>query len=1022
MLLSNFSIRRPVSATMMSLALIVFGIIGYFRLPVRELPDVDPPVVSVTTVYPGASPEIVEREVTKVLEEELNTIEGIRTMTSSSKEQLSSITVEFSLTRDVDVAAQDVRDKIARIRRSLPDDIDPPVVAKQEADATPIMWVALNSGTLSPLDLTDIAENFYKDRIQNVEGVGRVMIGGAQRFSVRVRLDAMKLAAHQLTVGDVNAALLAQNVELPSGKVESRSREFTINTEGQFKTPEQFNDLIVTTRGGTPIRLRDVGIAEAGVEDERTVARFKGKPAVGLGVVKQSKANTVEVADKVKALVAKLDEVKPPGVEATIAYDSSIFVSRSIEEVKETLLVASALVVVVIFIFLRSIRTTIIPALAIPTSIIFTFAVIQWLGFTINNLTLLALVLSIGIVVDDAIVVLENAFRHIEEYGKPPMQAAKDATAEVGFPVLATTLSLIAVFIPVAFLTGATGRLFYELGITVAVAVGVSCFVSLTLTPMLCSRYLRHQTKHNAIYNALESVFNGLSNGYRAALGFTLRFRFIMVIVGAASIYGIYHFGNLLKRELLPTEDKGSFLVLTIAPEGSTLEYTDKYQHMAEGVISGIPEVDRYFSAVGLAMEGVGQPDLGIMFARMVPWEERTRTQSEIVQSVFGPLMGIPGFLAIPIEPPPLASAGFDQKLLLMVQGQDLAELAKYSNDLVGKMRERPDIFVDPKSDLKVSKPELRVTIDRNKAADLGVSVRDIATTLQVLFGGQDVVKYKQAGEQYNVMVQLERQSRITPADVSDIHVRTTSGSLVPLGNIVKVSEGVGPSNISHYDRLRAAKVGANLAPGVTLGEAITVLQQLAKEALPPSYGTAFTGEAREFMEGQGSLIFVFLLALLMTYMILASQFESFADPFTILLAVPLAIAGALATLWLKGMTLNIYSMIGLVMLIGLSAKNSILLVDFANQERARGLGLFEATIRAGAVRLRPILMTAISTIIGAVPIALSLGAGSISRKPLGWAIVGGMIISTILTLFLIPVVYTLIAQATDFLRGKPKS
>lgn len=1014
MFLSNFSIRRPVSATMMSVALVVFGLIGYFRLPVRELPDVDPPVVSIITVYPGASPEIVEREVTKVLEEELNTIDGIRTMTSSSKEQVSSITIEFSLTRPVDVAAQDVRDKISRIRKTLPDDIDPPVVAKQEADASPIIWVALNSSTLSPLDLTDIAENFYKDRLQNVEGVGQVIIGGAQRFSVRVRLDAHKLAAHQITVGDVSTALQTQNLELPSGRVESKSREFTINTEGQFKTPEQFNELVIAWRNGAPIRLKDVGFAEAGVEDERTVARFKGKPAVGLGVVKQSKANTVAVADKVKELLAKLEPVKPAGVEATIAYDSSIFVSRSIKEVKETLILASALVTLVIFIFLRSIRTTLIPALAIPTSIIFTFAVINWLGFTINNLTLLALVLCIGIVVDDAIVVLENAFRHIEEYGKTPLQAAKEATTEVGFAVIATTLSLIAVFIPVAFLTGTTGRLFYELGVTVAVAVGISCFVSLTLTPMLCSRYLRHQSKHNWMYNVLESFFNGMSNGYRALLGFVLKARLLMLIVGAASMFAIYYFGGLLKRELLPVEDKGSFLVLTIAPEGSTLEYTDKYQKQAEAVIAGIPEVDRYFSAVGLAIEGVGQPDTGIMFARMIPWEQRKRSQSDIVHSIFGPLMGIPGLLAIPIEPPPLSSAGFDQKLLMMVQGDDLTELSNFSNELVGKMRAMPNIFTDPKSDLKVSKPELRVTIDRNKAADLGVSVRDIASSLQVLFGGQDVVKFKRGGDQFKVMVQLERGSRITPSDVGSIYVRTTSGSLVSLGNIVTIKEGVGPSNISHYDRLRAAKIGANLAPGITLGEAITALQKLSKETLPPSYGTAFAGESREFLEGQGGLLFTFMLALLMTYMILASQFESFSHPFTVMLAVPLAVAGALATLYVCNMTLNIYSMIGLVMLIGLSAKNSILLVDFANQARASGLPLFEATIRAGAVRLRPILMTAISTIIGAVPIAFGLGAGSVSRKPLGMAVVGGMAISTLLTLFLIPVVYTLVVQLTD--------
>lgn len=1022
MFLSDTSIRRPVTAAMMSLALLVFGYLSYRGLPVREYPDVDPPIVSVTTIYKGANPEVVETEVTKIMEEELNTLDGVRTMVSQSREQISVITIEFVLNRDVDVAAQDVRDKIARIRAKLPDDIEPPIIAKQEADAQPILWVALYSSTLSPLDLTDVAENFYKDRLQNIEGVGQVMIGGAQRFAIRIRLDASKLAAHQLTVADVSRALQSQNVELPSGRIDSNQREFSIRTEGELKSPEAFNDLILAYRDGAVVRLREVGTAETGVEDERTLARFMGQPAVGLGVIKQSKANTIAVATQIKKLVAELDATKPAGVQTRIAYDSSIFVERSITEVKETIILASLLVTAVIFLFLRSIRTTIIPALAIPTSIIGTFAIISWLGFTINNLTLLALVLSIGIVVDDAIVVLENAFRHIEQYGKTPMQAAIDATREVGFAVIATTLSLVAVFVPVSFLSGATGRLFYELGITVAVAVSLSAFISLTLTPMLCSRYLRHQAKHNAVYMGLEAFFNAMSRGYRRGLEGMLRHRFIALIAGAVAFGSIGYFGTTMKREFLPTEDKGSFLVVTIAPDGSTLEYTDKYQRMAEGIMASVPEVSTYFSAVGLNRDGVGQPDSGLMFARLKPWEERKRTQTEVVRSLQGPLISIPGFLAFPIEPPPLSSSGgFSQKLQYVIQTDDLGDLSKFTDIMVGKMRQMPQLLLNVDSDLKVTKPELRVTINRNKAADLGVSVRDIASTLQVLFGGRAETTFKRQGDQYDVIVQLARASRSTRSALDGVYVRTSSPGqpLVPLSNIVSVEEGVGPSAIGHYNRLRSATLRANLAPGVTLGEALEAMDKLAADTLPGGFATALAGESREFREGQGNLIFTFLLAMLLVYMVLASQFESLTDPMTILLSVPLAVAGAMATLWVAKMTLNLYSMIGLIMLIGLASKNAILLVEFANQLRAQGRSIMQATIEAGEIRLRPILMTAISTIIGAVPIAWGLGAGSASRRPLGMAVVGGMAIATLLTLYLIPVVYSLFAEFVDKFRGK---
>lgn len=1023
MVLSDICIKRPVLATMLTAALVVFGWIGYTRLPVREFPDIDPPIVAVTTVYPGANPEVVETEVTEVLEEELNTIEGIRTMVSTSREQVSAITIEFELERNVDIAAQDVRDKIARIRRLLPDDIDPPVIAKQDADAQAIMWIALFSDNYSPLELTDMAENLFKDRIQNIEGVGQVMIGGAKRFAVRVRIDADRLAAHMLTVSDVSDALRREHVEIPSGRVEGPTREFTIRTEGEFRTPEEFNNLIIAYRQGAPVRLRDVGVAETGVENERTLARFLGKPAVGLGVVKQSKANTVDVADKVKVILAQLEKLLPPGVETKVAYDQSIYIKRSILEVKESLFQAGILVTLVIFLFLRSVRTTIIPVLAIPTSIIGTFFVINALGFTINNLTLLALVLSIGVVVDDAILVLENAFRHIEEYGKPPMQAAQDATREVGFAVIAATLALVAVFVPVAFLKGATGRLFYELGITVAVAVMLSGFVALTLTPMLCSRFLRHKPKHIHVYFVLENIFNKMSETYERWLAIVLRHRTATAIGGAVALALILVFLAILPREFLPTEDKGSFLVLISAPEGATMEYTDVYQRQIEAVIGSIPEMNTYFSAIGLSREGIGQPNSGIMFVRLKDWGERKRTQSEIVRALQPQLFAIPGVLAFPIEPPPLGSAGWSQKVQFVVQAPDLDELGEYTEELLGKLRQTPSL-VNVDSDLKINKPELRVFIDRNRAADLGVSVRDVATTLQVLFGGQDVTKFKRKGDQYDVIVQLRRESRSVPQDLESVYVRTGAGTatnspLVQLSNLVAVKETVGPSQINHYNRLRSATIRANLAPGATLDEALNAVQRAANETLPPSFSTSLAGESREFREGQVNLAFTMFLATLVVYMVLASQFESFLDPFTILLAVPLAVMGAMATLFVARMSLNLFSVVGMVMLIGLSTKNSILLVEFANQLHAKGTPLLEATAKAGAVRLRPILMTAITTVFGALPIALALGAGSQSRRPLGMAVVGGMAVSTFLTLFVVPVVHTLLVEAVERIKAR---
>lgn len=1033
MALSDVSIRRPIFASMMAAAIVLFGLIAMSRLPLREYPDIDPPVVSVTTVLLGASPENIETEVTEVLEEELNTIDGIKSMTSISKEQVSLITIEFELNRNVDASAQDVRDKVSRVRGKLPDDIDEPVISKLSADAQAIMWLALSSDVYSPIELTRYAEDVLKDRLQNLNGVGSVIIGGAKRYAIRIWIDGDKLAAHRLTVADLQRTLQAENVELPGGRIEGRQREFTVKAEGELKRPEQFDELVIAYENATPVRLKDIGHAEAGVENERNLARFMGKPAVGLGIVKQSKANTLSVASRVKAEVEKMKPSLPAGIAVKMAYDSSIFVERSVTEVAESLMIAFVLVVFVIFVFLRSFRTTLIPALAIPTSIIGTFTLMYLLGFTINNLTLLALTLAIGVVVDDAIVVLENAFRHIEQFKKTPMQAATDATHEIQFAVVATTISLVAVFIPVAFLQGSTGRLFNEFAIAVAASVLLSAFIALSLTPMLCSRILHHEEKHNKLYMVFERFFNWLSDTYRRWLNRAVHHRGRVVLLGVASIGVSVLCFYLLKHEFIPTDDKGAFIVFISAPEGATMDYTDKYLKQIEAIVDAIPEKESYFAAIGLAMQGPGRVNDGIMFCRLKPWGERKRSLQEIVATLQPQMLGITGVLAFPIILPPIGT-GFGQKFQFVLQQQDLQELNKVNQEFLNKVRTIPGL-VFPDTDLKLNKPELRVEIDRRKAADLGVTVRDIASSLQILLGGLDLSKFNLDNRQYDVIAQLYHADRVSPQDLEKIYVRTRTGALVPLSNLVSMREDVSPSQINHYNRIRSAtissglmdsmplmqrlgiwyavksgKLPAAMAPkSTTLGEALDNVDKLAKENLPAGFRTTYAGESREFREAEGVLIFAFILAIIVVYMVLASQFESLMHPFTVMLAVPLSFVGALGALLVTGMTLNLFSQIGIIMLVGLVTKNSILLVDFANKAKEAGKSTLEAVVEAGAIRLRPILMTSISTIFGVLPIAFGLGAGSMSRRPLGMAVVGGMITSTFLTLFVVPVVYSLL-------------
>jgi multidrug efflux pump len=1031
MILPRISIQRPVLTSMMSLALVLFGLISLMRLPVRELPDIDPPIVSVTTVYPGANAAVVETEVSERLEEEINNIEGIKTLTSQSREQVSTITVEFDLGRDIDQAAQDVRDRVARVRGRLPETIKEPIVAKQEADAQPVIWIGMNSERQTPLELTTLAERQIKNRLQTVKGVSSVLIGGEQRFSMRLWLDAEKMAAHQISVLDVERALQQQNVELPSGRVENMSREMTIETRGELKTPEEFNQLVVRADGEKLIRLRDVGEARAGVENERTVARNNGRPCIFLGIVKQSKANTVDVAEGIKAEVERLKPILPDGVEMVFNYDESIYVSNAIKEVWGTLGLAFVLVVIIIWLFLGSVRSTLIPAVAIPVSIIGTFAILHALGYSVNILTMLALVLAIGVVVDDAIVVLENIHRHIEQ-GMKPMAAAFKGMEEIAFAVIAITISLICVFLPLAFQKSATGRLFIEFAVAVAGSVAVSAFVALSLSPMMAARVLKPIDHHKKPFFIIRG-FNGLvgwfTRIYERGLRWSLAHRLVVVLVALGSLWLTYEAFRRLEGEFLPEEDKSRLLCFVFTPEGSTVEYTDAQVRKMESILKDVPEVEAYGSVTAFAMAGPGLANNAIVFVKLK--DERKRGVQEIVNGPDG-LRGkfwneIPGAIAVPNIPKAIGR-GFGAPFQLVLQAQDLEELNRYTTETLNKMRGLP-FLVNVRTSFEVTKPELRIEIDRNRAAALGVSIEDVSRTLQILFGGLDLSRIKLAGKEYEVIAQLQRNSRLLPQDLDRLYVRNRDGRLIQLSAIVNRSEGAAPNAIEHYNRLRSATISASLN-GVPLGTAITKVDEVLKAELPPGFSYEWAGESRDFKDAGSEFIWVLALALIIVYMVLAAQFESLLHPFTVLLAVPLAGLGAAGLLWIvntlgasgiippvPAMNINLFSLIGLILLVGLVTKNSILLVEFANQQRAQGVNPYDAMIQAGVVRLRPILMTAFSTIAGIIPIAIGFGAGAESRRPMGIAVIGGMLTSTFLTLLIIPVVYTLFSDFGAWLK-----
>jgi multidrug efflux pump len=1003
--LFEICIRRPVFATVLSLVVLLVGAISYTRLAVREYPKIDEPVVSVSTTYLGASAEVVESQITKILEDSLAGIEGVEVMTSQSRSERSQINVSFRLDRDPDSAAADVRDKVARVRARLPDEVDEPVISKVEADASPIMWIAVLAGGMSDLEVSDHLNRYVKPRLSVLPGAADVRIFGERKIAMRIWLDRDRLAAYRLTPQDVEQALRRQNVEIPSGRIESKAREFSIVAQTDLQNPQQFENVVVTSVAGYPVRLRDVAAVREGPAEERVIARFNGQPSINVGVIKQATGNPLELSTAVRAEIAKINETLPSGMKLVMTYDSSVFIQKSIESVFTTITEAVILVSLVIFLFLRNLRATIIPLVTIPVALIGAFGLMYAFGFTVNTLSLLAMVLAIGLVVDDAIVVLENIYRNIE-HGMDRMQAALQGTREIGFAVIAMTLTLASVYAPLAFATGRTGRLFIEFALTLAGAVLVSGFVALTLSPMMCSQLLRYQARHSWLYNKIEDFFHALTAGYGRLLGAALRLRWIVALVWLAVIGVMVLLFVNMKSELAPLEDRGVIFGRVQSPQGSTIQYTADNLRAIEGFYARIPEMAAYNAVAGFPTVTDGNAIL-----RLKPWDERKRTQMQVAEELRPHFMAMPGVVGFPVNPPSLGQSSRSTPIEFVIMSQvPYAELQRMVGQFLGEMSKYPGVQ-NLQTDLRLNTPELRVDVNRDKLADVGVAVETVGQTLQTMLGGRQVTRFKKDGEQYDVIVQVAPRDRSTPADISDIYVRNTRGEMIQLANLLDVGENVSPQSLNHFNRLRAVTITATLAPGYALGEALQAMERTARSVLPRTAQTDLNGQSREFRNSSGSIVLTFALALAFIYLVLSAQFESFVDPFIIMLSVPLSMAGALLALWLTGGTLNIYSQIGLITLVGLITKHGILIVEFANQMQDQGKSKLEAVKEAAVLRLRPILMTTGAMVLGAMPLAMATGAGAESRIQIGWVIVGGMSVGTVLTLFVVPTFYTLIAR-----------
>jgi len=1005
MQLAETSIRRPVFATVLSLLIVLIGAVSFNSLTVREYPKIDEPVVSVTTTFAGASSEVMEAQVSKVLEDSLSGIEGVDVITSASRQERSQISVRFALSRDADAAAADVRDKVTRVRQRLPQGIDEPVIAKVEAESFPVIFLALSSDTHNALQLSEMANTLVKPVLQTAPGAAEVNIYGERKFSMRIWVDPDKLAAYKLTVQDLEDALRRANLEVPAGRIESAQREFDVTAATDLQRPQEFAQVVIRSVNGQPIRIGDVARVQEAPVDERSFVRLNGRDAVGVGVVRQITANPLDLSKGVRALLDKLRRDLPPGVQIEVANDNSVFIDQSIKAVFITIVEAAVLVALVIFVFLRTLRASLIPLITIPVSLIGTFAMMALAGFSINTLTLLALVLAIGLVVDDAIVMLENIYRHIEE-GLPPFQAAIKGAREVGFAIVAMTMTLVAVYAPLAFSPGRTGRLFTEFALALAGAVVISGVVALTLSPMLSSLLLRHNPKPSWFDTHMDALLNRVTGAYSRWLVWSLGKRYLVLVVMLASgVVSWWVLGDI-KRELAPLEDRGVVLARVNAPDGATLAYTDRYVRSVERIAEDYPEFDRIFATVGNPT--VSQANV---FFRAKPWEERSRTTLEMARTMSPKFAAVPGVSAAPITPPSLGQGFRSQPIeFVIITSDSYQELAKTVRSFQDELAKNPG-FVQVDTDLRLNKPEIKLEVDRERAADMGVNVDVIARAIETLLGGRKVTRYKRGGEQYDVIVQTTASGRDTPDDIEKIFVRGKAAELVPLSALVKIREVVVPRELIHFGQRRSATITSNLSTDYSVGEALAFMDATAKKVLKPGYATDLNGISREFKKSSDSLSLVFALALLFIFLVLAAQFESFVDPFVILFSVPLSMAGALLALKWSGGTLNVFSQIGLITLVGLITKHGILIVEFANQLREQGMDTVAAIQQSAVQRLRPIMMTTGAMVLGAVPLALATGAGAESRQQIGWVIVGGMSLGTLLTVFVVPTMYTLLAR-----------
>lgn len=1040
MILSDISIKRPVFAAVINLLVIIVGIVAFTRLELREYPDIDAPIVSVETAYTGASAEIIETRVTKILEDSIAGISGVKSIDSKSSDGFSSISVEFKLDKDIEEAANDVRDRVQRVQSDLPDEVESPQISKVDANTQALFWIAFRSDQRDGPALTDYASRYVKDRLSVVDGVSRVQIGGERRYAMRVWLDRNQMAARGLTVTDISSALKKENLELPAGRIESLDREFSVRVDRLYNTAADFGDLVIGRgKDGYMVRLKDVAHIERGAADERTELHYNGTASIGLGIVKQSNANTLDVIRGVKEEMEKIRPTLPNDIIMETAFDSGIFIEGAVHEVYFTIFITLALVIFVIWLFLGDLRATLIPAVAIPVSLIGAFSVLLAMGYSINLLTLLALVLAIGLVVDDAIVVLENVYKRIE-HGAPALASAQIGTNQVAFAVIATTLVLVAVFLPVSLMPGNSGRLFTEFAWAIIGAILFSAFTALSLSPMLCSQILKKpkldengQHKTNPVTSWVnrtldrfgEKYMRGLDRLFKKPL-LVIAFMFAMLAIGA-------FFMHFIASEYAPKEDRGYFLAFIKAPEGASLEYTKRQVAPVEASLQkllpagplndnkGTDEAHGVVTIIPGSFSSTGVVNSAFSFILLREWNERDRSVSNIVwgdfmkgtPGLFQEFMGIPGVMAFPIEPGSLGQGGFSTPVQFVIMGTDYAELARW-RDLVLTEARKNDKLRNVDWDYKETKPQLRVEINRDRAADLGVSAADIGNTLQIFMGSLQVTDYLEDGEQYDVILQGTDQDRAKPADMTNIYVRSErTGDLIPLSNLISFRETANSGELNRYNRMRAITISANLAPGYTLGEALSYLETSAKRVLPEDARFDYKGESREFKESGVAIYIVFAFALVAVYLFLAAQFENWIHPVVIMMAVPLAVVGALWGLFLSGATLNIYTQIGLIMLVGLAAKNGILIVEFANQLRDEGREFYDALKTASLTRLRPIVMTSVSAVAGALPLVFASGAGAESRFPIGVVIVTGVLFSTFFTLFVVPAFYAMMARNT---------